>query len=111
MEETYQLPDGLFVVGLIIALAVLLVTLVRAYMRSRGGRHDTSTLDKAILAGLAALGAWVVLSLAWVLIAEPGALADPVKIIGMTLVFFAIGIGLAFAVAWVVGRIASAARR
>ena len=111
MEETYQLPDGLLVVGVIIALAVALVALFRAYMRSRGGQHDTSALDKAMLAGLAGLGAWVAISLLWVLIAEPGAMADPVKIIGMTLIFFAIGISLAFALAWVVGRIAAAARR
>ena len=109
--EDYQLPDYLLVIGVIIALAVAITSLVRAYARSRGGQSDTSMLDKALLVGLAGLAAWVVISVLWILIDDAEALIEPVKIIGMTLVFFAVGIAAAFAVSFVFGRLLRAGRR
>ena len=111
MEETYQLPTGLLLIGVAIALGLLALSLVRAFMRSRIRRHDTSVLDKGLLYGALGLGAWVLVSILWVLIADAAALIVPVKIMGMTLIFFGVGIALAFVLAFVVGRVAGAIRR
>ena len=111
MEEGYKLPEGLLLIGVVIAAVLLIAALTRAYLRSRDARSDTSLLDRVLTIGAAALGAWAVGSLLWVLVAEAGALLLPLKIMGVTLIFFAVGIGLAFALAFVVGRVGSAARR
>ena len=109
MEDPYQLPDGLLVIGVIIAAVILIATLTRAYLRTRHS-HDTAIFDRIVSLGGFVLAGWVALTLLWLLVDEPEALLDPLKIIGVTLLFFAIGIYVAFAVSWVVGRL-NAARR
>lgn len=111
MEEGYKLPEGLLLIGVVIAAVLLIAALTRAYLRSRDARSDTSLLDRVLTFGAAALGAWALISLLWVLVAETEALLLPLKIMGVTMIFFAVGIGLAFALAFVVGRVAGAGRR
>ena len=110
MEDPYQLPDGLLVIGVIIAAVILIATLTRAYLRTRrsGG---TEILDRIVSLGGFVLAGWVALTVLWLLVDEPEALLDPIKIIGVTLLFFAVGIGVAFAIAWVFGRLNAARRR
>ena len=111
MEETYKLPGGLLYIGIIIVAALLVFALTRAYLRSRTHASDTSTLDKALLYGLLALGGWVAVAALWVLVDEPGALLLPVKILTVTGLFFAVGLVIVFAISFVLGRLGHAIRR
>ena len=111
MEETYKLPEGLLMIGVVVAAVILIAALTRAYLRSRDAAQDTSLLDRVLTIGAGALGAWVLVSLLWILVAETEALLLPLKIMGVTLIFFGVGIGIAFALAFVVGRVAQASRR
>jgi hypothetical protein len=111
MEETYKLPSWLLTIGIVIAAALLLFALTRAYMRSRAHQGDTTLLDKGLLFGSLALGGWVLLTVLWILVDEPDALLLPVKIMGVTGLFFAIALGAVFAISFVLGRLRSAARR
>src|ERR671912_530341 len=100
MEDPYQLPDGLLVIGIIIAVVILIATLTRAYLRTRHN-SDTAIFDRIVSLGGFVLAGWVALTVLWLLVDDPESLLDPIKIIGVTLLFFAIGICVAFAVAWV----------
>ena len=111
MDEGYQLPGGLLLIGIVIAAVVLIAALVRAYLRSRDAGQDTSLLDRVLQLGALGLAGWVAISLLWILVDDAESLLLPLKIMGVTMIFFAVGIAFAFGLSFVTGLLGRASRR